>query len=215
MKKIVVSYPIAFNRELELVNELLSGEVDFFHLRKPDFEETDMRLFLNQIDKVYRDKIILHSHYHLVNEFGLGGINLNKKALSQVCIESESNRCFIEPLLLKNGQIEVNRQSPEIVSYSAHSFEEIKHLDFKTDYVLLSPVYDSISKPGYESKFSDMEQLRSGLQNTGRNIVALGGVTHEKQDELKALGFFGYAILGDYWHKLIELETKTGHEKVN
>ncbi len=66
--------------------------------------------------------------------------------------------------------------------------------------MFLSPVFDSISKPGYGSRFST-EELREaagkGLINA--KVYALGGVDPSRFAELEALGFGGVALLGAAW----------------
>jgi len=83
---------------------------------------------------------------------------------------------------------------------SAHSFEELKEMGNR-EIVLLGPVFDSISKHGYKSKFSK-EELKTGIsQWHGRaKLYALGGINAENIRELKELGFDGAAVLGYIWN---------------
>jgi len=83
---------------------------------------------------------------------------------------------------------------------SAHSFEELKEMGNR-EIVLLGPVFDSISKRGYKSKFSK-EELKAGIsQWHGKaKLYALGGINAENISELKELGFDGAAVLGGVWN---------------
>ena len=84
---------------------------------------------------------------------------------------------------------------------SCHSFEEVNELDGKLEYCFLSPVFDSISKQGYEANFNE-EELRSFLKNErGIKVIGLGGVTENNYQELLDLGFDGGAFLGAVWFK--------------
>ncbi|MBQ5621975.1 MAG: thiamine phosphate synthase, partial [Bacteroidaceae bacterium] len=70
----------------------------------------------------------------------------------------------------------------------------------------LSPIFDSISKEGYQSAFSRDELLeakRKGILS--KNVYALGGITFDKLNEIQNLGFYGAAILGAFWNN--ELQT--------
>ena len=58
--------------------------------------------------------------------------------------------------------------------------------------MFLSPVFDSISKQGYASHFSE-EQLRGHVD---ARVMALGGVTAGKIPWLADVGFGGCAFLG-------------------
>lgn len=63
----------------------------------------------------------------------------------------------------------------------------------------LSPIYGSISKPGYEAAFPDADALASALAGARYPVLALGGVTPDKFEELRELGFAGAALLGAVW----------------
>ncbi|MFD1551422.1 hypothetical protein DNU06_13530 [Putridiphycobacter roseus] len=199
MLKIILSYPTPVPNEISLINQVLASDIDYFHLRKPDYPPEDLIKLIEAIDEAYYYKIIIHNNFHLIKKYGLGGIHLNKAALSQICTIKESDKCHIEPILLLDKKLKVYNQIPDHISYSAHSFEEIENLPFETDYVFLSPIFNSISKPDYPSKFEDHNYLRSQLKNTNRTIIALGGVTEEKAETIKNLGFSGYVLLGEYW----------------
>lgn len=200
MENIIFSYPTKIENELERVGELLlDSELDFFHLRKPDFDYNQMKGFLNQINDHLHYKIIIHSHYSLISDFDLAGINLNKKGLSQLAYADEVDKCFIQPLVLNNREIEINREMPNMVTYSGHSLTEINELSFNVEYAFLSPIFDSISKENYPSMF-DLSELKIELENLTTNVVALGGVSSGDRDLLKDAGFYGMARLGDFWN---------------
>lgn len=202
MLKIIVSTPSSVKDEFVRVNELLLDDgIDFFHLRKPDFDFNQMVDFLNEIDVSYHPKIVIHSNYSLIEKYDLAGIHLNKKALRDLAYDEEVDKCYIQPMVLRERQIEINRVRPNMVTYSAHSVAEINDLPFGTDYVFLSPIYDSISKDDYKSTFTDKLKLKEELETIKSKVIALGGVTENDKSELKQLGFKGYARLGDFWNK--------------
>jgi len=199
MKNIIFSYPTRIENELDRVGELLlDSELDFFHLRKPDFDYNQMKEYLNEINDHLHCKIIIHSHYSLISDFDLAGINLNKKGLSQLAYADEVDKCFIQPLVLKNSDIEVNREMPNMVTYSGHSIGEINELPFNVEYAFLSPIFDSISKGNYPSNF-DLKEVKEDLKKVKVKIIALGGVTLSHVEDLQEAGFDGCARLGDFW----------------
>lgn len=81
-------------------------------------------------------------------------------------------------------------------SCSCHSIDEARRCD-GYDYVFLSPVFDSISKPGYRAVKFDPAQVKA-LEVT---TIALGGVTPERFDAVSANGFDGAAMLGYLWQE--------------
>ena len=68
------------------------------------------------------------------------------------------------------------------------------------DYCFLSPIFDSVSKIGYEMAFSeaDLRQKRAeGVIDS--KIFALSGVTLDNVQVVESLGFGGCAVLGYLW----------------
>ena len=70
----------------------------------------------------------------------------------------------------------------------------------KSDYVFLSPIFDSISKKGYKSAFS-FRELKKCFDNKvfDNNVVALGGVTIRNISTLEQIGFSSCALLSELW----------------
>lgn len=83
------------------------------------------------------------------------------------------------------------------------AFHELSDLNIcwgQVDYALLSPIYPSLSKPGYGgAAFPDADALAGALAGARCPVLALGGVTPERFAELAALGFAGAALLGCIW----------------
>jgi thiamine-phosphate pyrophosphorylase len=69
------------------------------------------------------------------------------------------------------------------------------------DYLFLSPIFDSISKSGYRSAFSNVElQEASDMGIIDEKVIALGGVTLDKIAYLKKLKFGGVAMVGGIYN---------------
>lgn len=94
-----------------------------------------------------------------------------------------------------------------------HSLEDIKSFNGKYEYAFLSPIFDSISKPGYKGKFSHrshtslpgkkgFSQIKPELIPAvrGKNIIALGGIDAEKIELVRKVGFAGVAVVGAIWN---------------
>ena len=198
MLKIILSYPEQIDNEVENLNqELLNTDIDFFHLNKPDFDYIQFKELIQLIDADLHYKIIIHSHYGLINEFDLAGINLDKKALSQLAYADEVDKCFIQPLVLNNKQIEVNRQQPNMVTYSAFSLSEITGLPFNVEYAFLSPIFDNESIKN-RKPIIGLSQLKESLKTVNTKVIALGSVTIEDERQLKETGFSGMALFGAF-----------------
>ncbi|MCH5241629.1 MAG: thiamine phosphate synthase [Muribaculaceae bacterium] len=168
---IAVTPPERYPEEAERINFLLSGGfVDFVHIRKPSYSFEDIEILVKGIKTEFLHRLKIHDHFELLQKYDLGGVHLN-------------SRNYIVP---------VNAKS---ISISIHSLKEMENKE-GYDYFFISPVFDSISKEGYRAAF-DLKELSKHIQ--GRNAIALGGVTPDKFELLKSLGFKGAALLGHFF----------------
>lgn len=175
MRKVAISYPLFFDGEAAELVALL--EQDHFwrvHLRKPGSRIDEMEALIQAIPKKYYPQLTLHDHFQLAKKYCLGGVHLNSR----------------NPIPPENWN--------GLVSRSLHCLEEIAVEQY--DYAFLSPVYPSISKPGYKEDFS-LKQLKGALNN---KVFALGGVTPERYEEIDELGFGGVALHGILWKRVID-----------
>lgn len=98
-----------------------------------------------------------------------------------------------------------------IISKSCHSLQELKE-GRGVEYSFLSPIFDSISKKGYESRFSlQDENLINSI--AGLPVIALGGVTPDDFQKLFQIKFAGAALLGYLWSPNSTLCEKISHIK--
>ncbi len=85
--------------------------------------------------------------------------------------------------------------------FKFHSLKEMDDCKEEYSYAFLSPIFDSISKAGYKSKFDLKELKRSPLlgRGAGGEVIALGGIDENTIHEAVDLGFDGVAVLGAIW----------------
>jgi thiamine-phosphate pyrophosphorylase len=182
MELIVITAERFFDGETNALHLLFAHGLERLHVRKPDASFDDTKRFIEDIDAAFHPKIVLHDHYDLTHRFRLKGIHLNRR-----------NRA-VNPALYRARGLTVSR--------SCHSFEEIASCRKAeaTDYVFLSPVFDSISKSGYRQRFTPEELSHAhdrGLVNG--HVIALGGITAANIASLRSCGFGGVAVLGALW----------------
>jgi thiamine-phosphate pyrophosphorylase len=185
---IIISSPVAKAGEWEAVNEMFAAGLECFHLRKPGFSEQDYLEGLKQIKPTYLKRVMLHSHFQLAAKYNVRGLHFTGEALKK--LPAEDLKVAIKTAKRKGMQ----------VSRGVHSLEEVAHEAKLYDYLLLSPVFDSISKHGYTAAF-DLEEAREYLlRYQGKaKILALGGVKEENIALLQTAGFQGVAVLGTIW----------------
>lgn len=142
-------------------------------LRKPGWPEHAYARWLEHLPERYRPLVLVSSYPSLVEAFGLKGLHL-----------SEAARQRTAPY-----EIRQLRSSGKWVSTSAHT-EIADTAAF--DFVLLGPLFDSISKPGYKA------QAFARIPDNG---IALGGIHAGNIQEVRVRGFRGAAVLGCFWEQ--------------
>lgn len=176
MNRIVITGPaFAADEERRIVRFLDEGAL-FVHIRKPEADEGAVRALVEAVPAQYRQRLAIHDFLHLACEYGLGGVHLNSR----------------------NSTVPAGFRGR--VSRSCHTVGELR-ADTTSDYMFLSPVFDSISKPGYKAAFSCSE-LGDALadSNLAARTYALGGVAPARYAEVERFGFAGVALLGAAWN---------------
>jgi thiamine-phosphate pyrophosphorylase len=174
---IVVSDVQFRNDEAHHINAMFDEGLQIFHLRKPDSNAAAIVELLRKIDSRHHSKISLHQHYHLASEFGISRIHHPEKIRKSIRDDE---------LLLLN-------QSCFTLSTSIHKTKE--EVSQSYDYVFFGPVFNSISKRGYHSKFDQ----QSAVSTCAVKRFAIGGVDERNCSKALQMGFDGVAILGAIW----------------
>jgi thiamine-phosphate pyrophosphorylase len=181
MKLIVITSPDIVPGEASFICRLLDAGTDRVHLRKPYGQRDDYESIIMQIPEIYRKRLVVHDYFELCSKYMLGGIHLN----------------------VRNNRFSPN--SCGTVSCSCHSFTDVTERKPMMDYMFLSPIFDSISKVGYMSAFS--EEILYQASSDGiidSKIMALGGVTFQSISLLEKLSFGGAVMLGEVWQRIAD-----------
>lgn len=201
MKISLVSSFYDIPNEIHVLNLLFCSGLEVFHLRKDldckhlggteKYTENRIRKYIESIHECFRNRIIIHSHFHLVKEYGLLGAHFTKKYSYEEYLAENSIKKQDNPL---------NK-----VGFSLHSTAEILAYTNMYDYLFLSPIFDSISNIGYSSKFN-LNKLKKFIQTEeiDSDIIALGGMNDTKVSKVKELGFSGLSLLGYIWSEFDE-----------
>ena len=97
-------------------------------------------------------------------------------------------------------------------STSVHSWEEFRALPPGLNYAFISPVFDSISKPGYQANGELLEIPPGPLPC---RPVGLGGVSADTIGLMIARGWTGAAVLGWIWEEPREAVSRFEQLKKN
>ena len=179
--------------ETEIITKCFENGLDLLHIRKPSFSKQQMENYLSEIPRKYWDQIILHTHFQLAIKYNLRGIHVGKR--------SRKNK-----LLTKLRIWYMRFKKPEMIictsfHHLASLFEETTHYD----YVILSPIFDSISKSGFQSGFSH-HNLDITIKRSPYKVVALGGVEESRVEQVLKMKFEGMMLSGIIWQSQNKFE---------
>ncbi len=174
MNLIAITPPYFYPGEAAAIAEAIrSGGFNRVHIRKPQADLGQLEKLISEIPEELLDRISLHEYASVAEKYPLGGFHI-------------TGRTEALPAGFHG-----------ILSRSVHSLSELQRYRDECDYIFFSPLFPSISKPGYGSDM-DLKQLRPFIDS---KVIALGGVTREKLPMLEEAGFGGAAMLGDAWRQ--------------
>jgi thiamine-phosphate pyrophosphorylase len=175
---IVITNPSAIANEIGIIDSLFEEGLSLLHIRKPAFTVIEMTQFIDQIKPEYRDRLVIHHHHQLAEDFGINRIHFSEKER-------------------RNGSLVYSER--KTFSTSTHSIEDFNSLENDFDYAFLSPVFTSISKENYHPKINLFEALKSRT-NYNTKVIALGGIDSENIKTALENGFDDVALLGSIWN---------------
>ena len=180
MEFILLSPEGFYQNEHSILQEMLKLGLKQYHLRKPEMEISEMQRFVKGIPPEFHSSLVLHGNPDWVKHFPIKNVHLKEH---QKPPETTFNK----------------------LGKSVHFLPDLNLENSTFDYLFLSPVYSSISKPGYGNAFSKQDlqiHLKKHKQvNPKQNVYALGGVTPDHVAESRELGFDGVVALGGVWNQ--------------
>ena len=166
-------------RPLEaIVSEAVSAGARWFWLRDRDLEPAARRQLAFRLAEIVREVgglLSIGGDIALAAEAGCGAIHLRNVADVAQARHALGRSAF--------------------VGMSAHSVAEVEDACAAgADYVTLSPIYVSASKPGYGPPLGPAILKQAAA--CGIPVLALGGVTVERIAECRSFGAAGVAVMG-------------------
>lgn len=186
MKIVVLTSDTDRKNETAIVNGLFEVGLERLHIRKPGYNISEYKKFITSVDEKFHSRLVLHGGgFELWNEFSLGGIHLTS---------------------VQRGHppVEIERISKLQLSSSFHKWSEIRFCSIDFGYIIISPVFDSISKTNYKAgvDFRGLEKMRKSMEEEHRplpEVIGLGGVDIPHLHILKEHHFDGAAVYGAVW----------------
>lgn len=194
----VLTLPDPFDGEVELLEGLLEAGLSKLHIRRPGAPVDDL---LSRLASRWASRLVLHGSAETAMRYGIPQVHGKVKLKDGSGLSGGGP--VVEGVLtgvgpagsLAVGSVAANRVA---VSTSVHSWEEFALLPDGLAYAFISPLFDSISKPGYGA---NPVLLRQPGWQLPCMPVALGGVGGDSLPELLRWGWKGAAVLGWIWDR--------------
>lgn len=172
-----MTQPTYFVEEDKILSALFDEGLDMLHINKPESEPLYAERLLTLLPKSCYDRISVHQHYYLKQEYDLRGIHID------------------------NPLQAVPDGFRRHVTRSTSSIADLKEMKRRHDYVMLHSLFDSLHDGARASL--DFKALEEAHQRgiIDKKVYALGGMSLESVQIAKDLGFGGVVICGDLWNR--------------
>jgi thiamine-phosphate pyrophosphorylase len=174
---IVITPEEVVQNETEIINELFQEGLNLLHIRKPFINAEEMKDFIQKIDFEFHQKLVLHSHYDLAENF-----NISRFHFREVDRQNGLYQSFTD----------------KTISTSVHDIESFNHLNKEWEYAFISPVFPSISKKGYGENSTISNDIKK-RDNSNVRLIALGGINENNIHHVFDNNIDGVALLGAIW----------------
>lgn len=177
----IITHTGKINHEPALWLQLLQAGADSILVRKPGWQEADYEMLLLDTNPSCYPHLIIADHPGLCERYGLSGIHFGEAIRGAISQE----------------ELQRYQQSGCLLSTSVHSIHTLPVVSNVWNQLLLSPVFDSISKAGYMAAFDTNFRLeKDGYKG---NVIALGGINQQTADKARHMRFDGIALHGAIW----------------
>lgn len=165
-----------FVEEDKILATLFEAGLDNLHLYKPGSSPIYSERLLSLLPDTTYNKITVHGHFYLKDEYGLAGLHLDDSAQ--------------QPPVGYKGRI----------SRTCRNIAELKDMKRQSAYVFLDNVFSpNAERPDNGSL--NMNELEAASERglIDKKVYALGGVTADNIQLARDLGFGGVVIGNDLW----------------
>jgi thiamine-phosphate pyrophosphorylase len=180
---IVISHAAMLPGEAAIIQQLFEEGLNYFHLRKPDAGEQEVKQLLDAIPAVYHNRIAMHGFFHLMPVYNIHRWHFREEHRQATTVETLSQ-------LKDKGYT---------LSTSVHDLQTIQGLSLHFSYTFFSPVFDSISKQQYKGVAGNDFCLTDEQKTVP--VIALGGIDAGNIEKVAAMNFDGAALLGAIWNE--------------
>ena len=181
--------PTFFVEEDKILGNLFEEGLENLHLYKPGASPMYSERLLTLLGDDYRNRITVHGHFYLKEEYRLKGIHIDD--------------AYTEPPVGYKGNISRTCHAiSELKDANCHAISELKDAKKQSNYVFLHSIFDSQTNKDEKSSFT-REELEDAAKEglIDKKVFALGGMNLDNVKDMKTLGFGGVVICGDLWNR--------------
>lgn len=178
MKLAIMTQSTFFVEEDKILAALFEAGLDNLHLYKPGSSPIYSERLLSLLPSTTYNKITVHEHFYLKDEYNLAGIHLDDASIQ-------------EPIGYKGR-----------ISRTCKRIEDLKETKKSSSYVFLGNILNSQSNKSVLSDL-DMNSLTKAADCglIDKKVYALGGMNIDNIQFARDLGFGGIVICGDLWNR--------------
>ncbi len=164
---------------LTVVSEILDVGVKAIHLREKDLD--DVTLFklakpISDLCKTHNAHLFINTNSKVSIDVGAAGVHLPDIDVSVDKVKAESD-------------------SDVLIGCSIHSVDTAKKREVEgVDFITYSPIYPTVSKPGYGPAVG-VGNLEKLVKQVNLPVFALGGITPTRVGECLGAGAAGVAVM--------------------
>lgn len=199
----VITSPQFFPEEVTILEALLEAGLSRLHVRKPGGEDEKLLYLLHQLAPRWHSRLVLHGSRELAIACDIpqvhgpvrfaSGMGMRDAGTSE---RGVSGAGASETGMSGGGGAMAVLGQGLAVSTSVHSWEEMWALPEGLAYAFLSPLFDSISKKGYQGNPALLQRPPGPCPC---KAIGMGGIDGDTIGEVIRGGWDGAAVLGWIW----------------
>jgi thiamine-phosphate pyrophosphorylase len=187
----VITLPGFCPGEADLLEGMMEAGLEKLHVRKPGVREGEMVELLDRLSPRWASRLVLHGSVALARQYGIPQVHGSVELVNG---RGRSGGGLSMGASIGGGLV----AGQPAISTSVHSWEEFEALPAGLAYAFISPLFDSISKPGYRANTALLAQADGSLPCIP---VGLGGIGADTIGEMISKKWKGAAVLGWVWEE--------------
>jgi len=187
----VITHPDYFNGEAEHINAMLKDGLAVVHIRKPRWTYDQIMSLMEEIHEFYHEHVVVHQMHDMAKDFGMAGVHL--KSTERESMSEEQLAEWLEQW----------KERACKVSTAIHNIEEFERFYKDFNLLTVSPVFESIMKPGYRSEIDWVSLLK---EKDLSKVMAIGGISAETIPLIAPMKFGACGAMGAIWKEGNPLE---------